>query len=76
MIGVKRQESVKALSEALRKELALVVLETSDGEKIRATTSIGVSSMRAGETVSKGLSRADKALYEAKNNGRNQVVIA
>ena len=75
LIVVKNQASVAALSERLREELANVILPAPNGEPICATTSIGVSYMRAGEAISKSLSRADKALYEAKNNGRNQVVI-
>ncbi|WP_286166781.1 diguanylate cyclase [Ochrobactrum sp. POC9] len=40
------------------------------------TVSIGVVVCRANATFSETLSRADKALYAAKNKGRNQVVFA
>jgi diguanylate cyclase (GGDEF)-like protein len=38
------------------------------------TVSAGVASFRKGETVEQLLHRADQALYEAKNGGRNRVV--
>ena len=38
------------------------------------TVSAGVASFRKGETVEQLLHRADQALYEAKNSGRNRVV--
>ncbi|KAB2667855.1 GGDEF domain-containing protein [Brucella tritici] len=43
---------------------------------IPVTVSIGVVVCRANATFSETLSRADKALYAAKNKGRNQVVFA
>jgi len=38
------------------------------------TVSAGIASFRKGETVEQLLHRADQALYEAKNSGRNRVV--
>jgi diguanylate cyclase (GGDEF)-like protein len=38
------------------------------------TVSAGVASFRKGETVEQLLHRADQALYEAKNGGRNRVI--
>src|SRR5690606_18750102 len=37
------------------------------------TVSIGVASLAAGESQTQALARADKALYQAKRNGRNRV---
>jgi two-component system cell cycle response regulator len=44
------------------------------GEQRPITVSIGVAVATAGDTVDSLLQRADEALYEAKNGGRNKVV--
>jgi diguanylate cyclase len=46
-----------------------------DGESIgKVTLSAGVASYKAGEVVDSLIERADQSLYQAKTNGRNQVV--
>jgi diguanylate cyclase (GGDEF)-like protein len=47
-----------------------------DGRSIPVTASIGVAALRPGESIEQWLSRADKALYEAKRAGRNRCAIA
>lgn len=48
-----------------------------NGQNLSITISIGVSSYRtADQDLDQLIQRADKALYEAKNQGRNRVVIA
>lgn len=47
-----------------------------DGRAIPVTVSIGVAALRPGESIEQWLSRADKALYEAKRAGRNRCAIA
>ena len=39
------------------------------------TTSIGVSGIGDDDSINQAIKRADKALYKAKNKGRNQIVI-
>ena len=46
------------------------------GRQITVTTSIGISMMQGDETAKAMIARADAALYEAKNSGRNRVVCA
>lgn len=43
------------------------------GNTINATASLGISTLRQEETQDSLFSRADRALYQAKNSGRNQV---
>jgi diguanylate cyclase (GGDEF)-like protein len=47
-----------------------------EGRSITVTVSIGVAALRPGESIEQWLSRADKALYEAKHEGRNRCVTA
>lgn len=46
------------------------------GERIKITVSIGLTLAMPGDTLSSLLSRADKALYDAKRHGRNQFLLA
>lgn len=43
--------------------------------EIRITTSLGIYQLDRGDTLEVGLSNADIALYESKQNGRNQTTI-
>jgi diguanylate cyclase (GGDEF)-like protein len=47
-----------------------------DGQSIKVTVSIGATKVKATETFEAVFKRTDKALYNAKNNGRNQVRFA
>jgi diguanylate cyclase (GGDEF)-like protein len=46
------------------------------GEKIHVTISLGLTLARPDDTLSTLLSRADNALYDAKNQGRNRFELA
>lgn len=46
------------------------------GEEVRITASCGLSGFNPGDKVSEVFERADKALYEAKERGRNACVLA
>jgi len=46
------------------------------GEDVRVTVSCGISSFKEGDTADQVFERADKALYAAKNQGRNRCVLA
>lgn len=47
-----------------------------DGRPLAVTVSAGLAEHHAGETTAQTLERADRALYEAKAQGRNRVVLA
>ncbi|WP_051304881.1 sensor domain-containing diguanylate cyclase [Chitinilyticum litopenaei] len=63
-------------AERLRSAIESHVVATSEGHRIRFTTSVGVAELGfADESISDLLKRADKALYQAKHQGRNQVCV-
>ena len=47
-----------------------------DDRPIQVTVSIGLAALRPGESIEQWLSRADKALYQAKRDGRNRCTSA
>jgi len=60
------------VAEQLRVAVSAALLPTN-GEPYMVTVSIGVAALRAGETLTAALARADQALYDAKGAGRNRV---
>ena len=72
--GASEHSAATVLAERIRRKVAEEPIETDDG-KVRVTISIGVATideeMRSPEDLFK---RADAALYEAKQAGRNRVV--
>jgi diguanylate cyclase (GGDEF)-like protein len=60
------------IAETIRKLVA-----SSDFEKVKQiTTSLGCAAIVKGESISDLIKRSDIALYEAKNNGRNQSIVS
>jgi diguanylate cyclase len=47
--------------------------ETASGNYLSVTVSVGVSTLRKGDTAADVIKRADGALYHAKNTGKNKV---
>jgi diguanylate cyclase (GGDEF)-like protein len=64
-----------ATAEAIRRAVAALSIRGADGKPFALTVSIGIKS-GSGLSVADGLSRADQAMYRAKQGGRNQVQIA
>jgi diguanylate cyclase (GGDEF)-like protein/PAS domain S-box-containing protein len=63
------------LAERLRLRVAALGV-TIDGCAVRVTVSLGVAQQGSGETWVAALARADAALYLAKQEGRNRVMLA
>lgn len=49
---------------------------SGEAESVAVTVSVGLATLKTGETAQDLMRRADKALYQAKKSGRNQVAAA
>ena len=69
-------ERARSAAEALRQRIANTTVR--DGANtVHVTTSVGITITRPGETdIPRLLGRADAALYQAKSEGRNRIVVA
>lgn len=72
------ESDAMALAEQMRQAVARCRIRRTDrNEAIGSVTiSFGVTAYRAGETLEDWISRADKALYQSKQRGRNCVTLA
>ena len=69
-------ERASSAAESLRQRIAATTVRDG-GNTVRVTTSIGITITRPGETdIPRLLGRADAALYQAKSEGRNRVMVA
>lgn len=72
-----RLHDAKAVAERIREKAANTRIKSNDAQAVKFTVSLGVHSVaHASTTIKETLSIADKALYKAKNNGRNCVEVA
>jgi diguanylate cyclase (GGDEF)-like protein len=69
-------EDAARLVERLRAEFAAIDHRSREGAEFRVTFSAGLASLGDGESVSAWVTAADRALYAAKEGGRNRVVVA
>ena len=67
-------DEVLSLANRIRETIEKQVISTSNGEELHYTLSIGLSHLQEGdESIEQIIKRADKALYVAKANGKNQI---
>ncbi len=64
-------ENGKIIAEKIR----LAIGETNMLEQLQVTSSFGITQIKLGDSLESAISRADEALYEAKDSGRNIVKI-
>jgi diguanylate cyclase (GGDEF)-like protein len=66
----------RQVAERLRGAVAAMGMTSGDGKPLTLSISIGVAMVTPQDTLEQALSRADEALYRAKNAGRNRVEVA
>ncbi|HET8708110.1 MAG TPA: GGDEF domain-containing protein, partial [Pseudomonadales bacterium] len=74
MPETKEDDAVLAVDKA-REHLSGVPFHFKE-KRVAVTASFGVTQFREGDTIEAAIARADKALYQAKHEGRNKVVKA
>lgn len=68
-------EQAQKVAERIRKVIASTPILINDSQTITVTVSIGIAPFKnTDEDIELALKRADEALYQAKDKGRNQVV--
>ena len=75
LLPVAGLDEARVAAERLRKAIESDVVEFG-GARIGVTISVGLALVAPDELLDAALTRADKALYRAKNGGRNRVDIA
>ncbi len=64
------------VAEKIRAQIAKLSIPLADGDRLAVTVSIGVAAFKEELDYERILARADKAVYEAKEAGRNRIVAA
>ena len=68
-------ENGHMVAERLRIKISKLVVKNEQNEDVRFTVSIGLVPSTVTDNIAEMLKMSDEALYEAKENGRNQVVV-
>ena len=63
------------LAERLHQAVVTAPFRVGSGKVLHVTVTIGVATVRASEDLLDAVHRADAALYQGKQQGRNQVVL-
>lgn len=68
------EQTLKIAGRLCEKISEVEVKINTQGEVIKKTISVGVTEYKSGESATEFIERSDKAMYEAKNAGRNMVI--
>lgn len=68
-------ENAHRVAERLRIKISKLVVKGEQGQDVQFTVSIGLVSSTVSDNIAEMLKMADEALYVAKENGRNRVIV-
>ncbi len=74
IVPIKRSEESTQTAERIRQRVESKIFRASEHE-LKITVSVGVAEVMKGDDQELIVKRADTALYESKQNGRNQVTV-
>ena len=69
------EKGAKIVAERIRKSIEKDVIEINESIKLSLTISIGIAKYENGESIDSLINRSDKALYSAKQKGRNRSAV-
>lgn len=70
------QERMRLASERIRTQIERMDFVNEKGESVRVTVSIGAHLFNGDDSIENITYRADQAMYQSKNNGKNQVTVS
>lgn len=76
MLADTDQAGALSVAERIRLKVAQQTVNSAGGASVQVTMSVGVATVRAQETAERAIARADAALYRAKGEGGNRVILA
>lgn len=74
LAGVHEPDALRKVAEKLRRLVAASRLDVG-GAGVSATLSLGATLLRAGDTPTSVVARADQLMYDSKNAGRNRLTL-
>lgn len=69
-------QQAETICERVRTRFAALIIRSEDGREVRATVSAGIAAIVPGTSAEETIGIADRALYQAKESGRNRLAVA
>ena len=73
IFAINRDYEATIIAERIRYLVENTVITNTDGQELKVTISVGITTSRPQDTLKSMLKRADKLMYQSKQNGRNKV---